>query len=405
MSVRVVITRVAGAQGRPSEMRVMIRTLAVLVAVGAFATPAHAQDTRAETIAAEQQEKAAMLTPWVPGRAEETLVRFKRELLDDPNGFYPTFATVYSGGGLTGGIGYRRYYAPHAFWNVVGSLSVKGYNLLEVSTTAGDLLDGGTSLTVRGGRREATQVDYWGIGNATSTDSLADFEVTQLYVGAIAQTRVGRWGHFGGGVHYEDYSDKSDAITVAPGLGTSPDYVHAQAMAGFDSRTSPGYSRVGAMYGAALHAYVDQNHGGQSFERVDVDLVQHLPMFRETWVLSLHARAQTTLGDDAVPYFLMPSVGGGSSLRAFSSWRFRDLHTLLTSAEWRWFPNLDGLDMALFFDAGKAAAKRDDLNFADMHTDVGFGVRFHGALATPLRIDLAHGSEGWHLNFAGSAAF
>jgi len=29
----------------------------------------------------------------------------------------------------------------------------------------------------------------------------------------------------------------------------------------------------------------------------------------------------------------------------------------------------------------------------------------HGLLSTPLRVDFARGSEGWHLNFAGSAAF
>ena len=40
-----------------------------------------------------------------------------------------------------------------------------------------------------------------------------------------------------------------------------------------------------------------------------------------------------------------------------------------------------------------------------MKTDVGVGVRFHGPLATPLRIDIAHGSEGLNLVFSGAAAF
>ena len=35
----------------------------------------------------------------------------------------------------------------------------------------------------------------------------------------------------------------------------------------------------------------------------------------------------------------------------------------------------------------------------------GVGVRFHGPLATPLRIELANGREGMRLVFAGSAAF
>jgi hypothetical protein len=386
-------------------MRVVVCLSTWVIVIGAFAATARAQETRAEVLAAEQQEKAATLTPWVPGRAEATLLRFKRELIDDPNGFYPSFQTVYSGGGITGGVGYRRYYAPHAFWNVLGSYSVSGYNLLEVSTTATDLLGGNTTLSVRAGRRQATAVDYWGIGNDTSLDGASEFEFIQLYVGAQAQTRVGRWGRIGAGVDYDDYEDKADVPFAAPAFGASPDYVHAQGMAALDTRTSPGYSRVGGLYGVAIHSYLDQNSGANSFERLDVDLVQHLPMFRENWVISLRARAQTTLGEDAVPYLLMPSLGGGHSLRGFSSWRFRDLHTLLTSAEWRWFPNLDSFDMAFFFDAGKVAPTRDELNFADMHTDWGLGGRFHGPFATPLRIDLARGSEGWHLNFTASAAF
>ena len=51
------------------------------------------------------------------------------------------------------------------------------------------------------------------------------------------------------------------------------------------------------------------------------------PMLRENWVLSLRGRLQTTLDDtDVVPYFLLPSLGSGSTLRGYNSWRFRDRH-------------------------------------------------------------------------------
>ena len=382
-----------------------------VLAVSVFAATARAQETRAEIVAAEQKAKAASLTPWEPNKAEATFLKFKRELIDSPDGFYPTFDSVYSGGGFTAGVGYRRYYAPNAFWNAHGSYSVSGYNLFELSTTARGLLGTRSFVTARAGRREATSVDYWGVGNDTPADRIGEFQFTQLYVGANAEGGFARFMRVGGGLEYEDYQDesKTDALTppsgLAPGLGASPDYVHAQAMLAFDSRTSPGYTRSGGLYGVSAHAYMDQNDGTYSFERIDVDLVQHLPVFRDTWVVSLRGRAQTTIGNDTVPYLLIPSIGGGHSLRAYSSWRFRDLHTLLTSAEWRWFPNLDGLDMALFFDAGKVASERSGLNFSDLHTDWGVGARFHGAFATPLRLDLAHGSEGWHLNFTGSAAF
>ena len=153
------------------------------------------------------------------------------------------------------------------------------------------------------------------------------------------------------------------------------------------------------------HAYADRGDT-YSFDRVDAELVQHIPILRETWVLSLRGRLQTTLDDDdAVPFFLLPSLGSGSTLRGYSSWRFRDRHSLLMSAEWRWIPNRSGLDMAIFYDAGKVTPRFDDISLEGLKSDVGIGVRFHTLAATPLRIELARGSEGTRLVFAGDAAF
>ncbi len=63
------------------------------------------------------------------------------------------------------------------------------------------------------------------------------------------------------------------------------------------------------------------------------------------------------------------------------------------------------MDMAIFYDAGKVTPLREDLNFSSLKHNYGIGVRFHAPLATVLRFDVARGSEGWHLVFAGSAAF
>jgi outer membrane protein assembly factor BamA len=134
--------------------------------------------------------------------------------------------------------------------------------------------------------------------------------------------------------------------------------------------------------------------------------VQHVPILREKWILSLRGQVQTTIGDeDIVPYFLLPSLGSGDTLRAYTSWRFRDRHSLLTSAEWRWVVNRMAMDMALFYDAGTVAARRSDLSFSNMESNVGIGVRFHSPVATPLRIELARGREGINIVFSGKAAF
>jgi outer membrane translocation and assembly module TamA len=63
------------------------------------------------------------------------------------------------------------------------------------------------------------------------------------------------------------------------------------------------------------------------------------------------------------------------------------------------------LDMAFFYDAGKVTSRREDLSFDGLKTDFGVGVRFHSPVATPLRIDIAKGSEGVNIVFSGGAAF
>ena len=51
------------------------------------------------------------------------------------------------------------------------------------------------------------------------------------------------------------------------------------------------------------------------------------------------------------------------------------------------------LDLAFFYDAGKVTARRSDLDLDGLKDDFGFGFRFHGPFATPLRIELARSRE------------
>jgi outer membrane protein assembly factor BamA len=146
--------------------------------------------------------------------------------------------------------------------------------------------------------------------------------------------------------------------------------------------------------------------GVEGFSRIDTEIVQHIPILRENWVISLRGLLQTTPSDDdLVPYFLLPSLGSGSTLRGYSSWRFRDRHAVLTSAEFRWIPSRLALDLAFFYDAGRVASRFRGLTLDSLVYDYGVGVRFHGPVSTPLRIEIARGQEGVRLVFAASAAF
>jgi outer membrane protein assembly factor BamA len=387
---------------------------AVIAETAPSARPADDQ-TRFAAIAAEQARKAGESTPDVPSAAERWATAVRRELLTEPSGFYPYFGSVYSGGGVTLGGGYRQFFGDRTHWDVKGLYSGKNYKFLELSTDSWAHSRGRFDAHARFGWRDATQVAYYGLGMTTPSEN-SEFRMKQTYVGGDMQIRPGGFTTFGLGVTYDDYRLESGAGSkpsieemftseTAPGLGDNPDYVHASFSGGIDWRPSAGYARRGGLYQVTYHSYNDLG-ATYSFDRVDGEIVQHLPILRETWVVSLHGLVQTTLDDDdVVPYFLMPSLGSGSTLRAYPSWRFRDRHSLLLSGELRWIPNRTALDMALFYDTGKVASQWDGLSLSGMKSNVGIGVRFHGPFTTPLRVELAHGSEGLHLVFAASAAF
>ena len=138
-----------------------------------------------------------------------------------------------------------------------------------------------------------------------------------------------------------------------PGLGTKTTYLHSQGTVGFDWRTSPGYSRRGGFYGVTLHDYADRDEQF-GFRQIDYEAIQHFPILREAWVISLRGIARTTYSksDQQVPFFMLPYVGGGSTLRGFTSHRFRDQNGLALQAEWRIMVNRF-MDTAFFYDAGK----------------------------------------------------
>lgn len=393
----------------------MWRISLVLLMV-AMAPAADAQTTRAEEIADAQQKKAKALHPYEPSAAERFVTDVQRRFSGAPNGFYPWLDSVYSGGGFTLGAGYRRFYGERTFWDARGLLSLKSYKRAEIATNAIGVGPGRVDLRAVAGWRDATQVSFYGVGNDTPPEALSNFRLQQAYGAAGFRARGPARLVFDFNISYEDYTLESGTgsspsiehvytTETAPGLGDNPAFAHTTWMGGVDWRPSSGYARRGGLYALTYDSYFDPDHT-YTFDRLQADLVQHVPILRENWILSLHGVARTTLDDEqTVPYFLLPALGSGSTLRAYSSWRFRDRHSLLLSGEWRWIVNRTFLDMAFFYDAGKVTGRREDLNFTGLKQNVGLGVRFHGPLTTPLRVDVAHGSEGINLVFSGAAAF
>ena len=397
-----------------------------LAVAGAFfavclAAPAAAQEpetaTRASQIEEARAEKAAAAHPYKPGAAEKYLDYAQNYLTGGQLHWHPFFNSAYAGGGFTMGAGYLQHVGSFNVLDVRGSITPSGYKRIEAAFTAPGLVRRRVNLSLVGGWREATQVGFFGTGTSTSKESRVNYGFKQPYGAAAldlfparrllvlrAGFEASQWEQTPGSGSAPSIETVYTPATLT-GLGATITYLHTQGTVGIDSRPSPGYARRGGFYGVTFHDFADPDNV-YGFKQVDYEAIQHLPLLREAWVLSLRGLVQTTTvkNGEQVPFFMLPANGGGSDLRGFSSWRFRDRNSVLVQAEWRIMVNRY-LDTAVFFDAGKVEAHRSDLNLDGLKTDGGFGIRFHGPLATPLRIDFAKGNEGLSIVFGASAVF
>ena len=390
--------------------------LILLLPLPSFAQ-APTEPTREAVIEGAQAEKLNDLHPYEPGRMEALFNRAEDILVNGVPRWHPFFDNAYYGGGFTLGVGYAHHVSPYSMVDVRGSYTVLGYKLLEAEFTSPRLFHRRGSLSVLGGWREATQAAFYGVGMGTTLQNRTNFDFQEPF----ASTTLTFWPTrrlfmLRGGVELSRWSqrhgegsfpsvDEVYTPTTLPGVGTTTNYVHSQGTVGFDWRTSPGYSRRGGFYGVTLHDYTD--HDQQfGFRQVDYEAIQHFPILREAWVISLRGYAQTsfTKDDQQIPFFLLPYVGSGSTMRGFTSHRFRDQNRIVAQAEWRIMVNRF-IDTAVFYDAGKVTARRADLDFTGLTTDYGFGVRLHGPFDTPLRIDVARSSEGTRLVMSAHAMF
>ena len=361
--------------------------------------------SRQAAIEQEQAAKVSNLHPYNPNKAERIFERVDAIIEGGTLRWHPFFENAFSGGGFTLGVGRAIYVSPYNYIDVRGSYTIKDYKRAEVEFVAPRMFNRRAQLSVIGGWREATQVGFYGFGTNTSQDDRTNYLFQQPYGNAlftifptrkVLMLRGGaeftRWKQEPGDGSFPSVETKYTPETL-PGLGAEVTYLHTQGTVGLDWRTSPGYSRRGAYVGATLHDYNDRDNDF-GFQVAEYEGIAHLPILREAWVLSFHGRVQTAFDKDGqqIPFFMLPALGGGSSLRGYSSVRFRDQNSLLLQAEWRIMVNRY-LDLAFFYDTGKVTARTSDLDLDGLKDDYGVGLRFHGPLATPLRMEFAHSRE------------
>jgi AAA family ATP:ADP antiporter len=382
-----------------SAVRMPRRRLAMVAAVAAIVlsltTQAGAQETREAQLAAERAEKAQNLHPYVPDTLERRILAAERFMTNQPP-VYLFMGSALSGGGPAFGPGVRARYAETGTFNAHAAWSLKNYKAVDAALKLPELSRGRLTVDLRGNWVDAPKVAFYGIGNNVDAER-SDFAYRATTIGAAARVQASRLFAVGGGV---------DSLAVDAGLAGDGTFARGHAFAEIDSRTSPSYTSRGGLYRVEMSDYRQKGGGLQNFRRVDAEVNQFVPLMRENWVLALRALVSTTdtTGANDVPFYLMPDLGGSRSLRGYPTWRFRDRNRLLLTGEYRWTAG-SFVDMALFADAGKVAARTGDLDLSDLKKSYGLGISLHAPKTTLLRLELARGSEGTSLSIAFRPSF
>lgn len=370
-------------------------------------------------MARQQEQKEREARPYQPSKAERIAEQFEEGqwlISPNPRGFYPYFDSVYPGTGFTVGMGYRRYVGYESYLDVHGLYAISNSTLFEVSFLAPNRFGGHVDVGGKAGRRSARGIAYYGLGMSSTEDDVAYTDVAQRFVEGSFYVRPKPWLELGGTAAYENFDERLSSVeprivdvytpVTAPRLGAQPSYLHGKLSGAILWLQSPGYSRRGGLYRFTYHGYEELTPHGGRFGLYRGELVQHIPILRENWVLSLRGRMESIVDRTTeAPYFLLPYLGSGGTLRAYDTGRFRGRHAVLATAEWRWIPSRLGMDMAIFADGGTVAMKASELLLKEAKYNYGIGIRLHSPQVTVIRVEIAHGSDGWRSVFSASPVF
>ena len=362
----------------------------------------------------EQQEKAKKLKPYAPNKAEVLGQEGRGAVPHRQPALAPVLPERLPAAGSRSGRATSRHVGGYNTLDVRGSYTLSGYKRIEAEFLAPRLFDRRGTLSRH---RRLARGDA---GRLLRHRHRQHVERRPRQLRLPAAVRVGApraCGRRGGCCSWPaasstpQWDQRSGAglravgrgglhARDAAGLGAKVTYLHTQGTAAFDWRTSPGYSGSGGYYGVTLHDFADHDDAYR-FRQVDYEAIQHIPLFRDAWVLSLHGRVETTyVADDegcpssccrrsAAARACAASRAGASAIATACCCRPSGACSSTTSSTPR-----SSTTPARSPPAGRTSTSRA------CKTDYGIGFRLHGPLATPLRIELAKSNEGLALVFS-----
>ena len=389
----------------------------MVIALLLISLPSFAQ-TRTEELERQRTEHNAKLAPEQNTKAEEFLRQLKEKKLLERvnygyNGISAKIGGMPTGGGFAVGPQYFRDDLKRGAITVraAAQISTRNYRKLDAEFLLPRLLGGKAEFDVRSTYFDYRSIAYYGNGpDSVKARTNYNLEETSGDVAfRISPIRMLTFGAAGGGLAVnvgpgkDDRYASTDAVFTpaqAPGINNQTNFLRYGAFGQLDYRDDKFGPRQGGVYSVQYTRFEDRDLHLHDFNLVDVDLQQYIGFFNKTHVFALraHTRMTDTRDGQVVPFYLRPVLGGSDDLRGYRPFRFSDNNSFAMTAEYRW-AIFSGLDGAAFADAGKVFARRGQLNFRDLESSVGAGLRFNAHNQTFLRIDVGFSHEGFQVWF------
>ncbi len=326
-------------------------------------------------------------------------------------GIVPVFGGTGEGTGLGGGLTYLAGQERSTQFRM--DLNITTLNYEEATLSFAQAL-GPTKFYLEGSYQWRPRENFYGLGHDTQEGQRTNFALRQTWSGVRYEVVPRNWFQIG-----TDY--KWAWLEALPGTNpavSTPD-VYFPDLPGY--RTQTRLQSVGAYMslngipgeyrlGGAIHLGASYQEGqgrnkALKYYTYEIRLEGRLPIAPGRSAFVGQANLEFNRKDsasDPIPFYLLPHIGGSSTLRGFRLDRFYGTNLFLLSLEYRYrlHPNIQAIP---FFDEGQIFDQSDDLSWLNWHRNYGLAFRYRAGTAkgTVVRLEFGHSSEGFlfHLSF------
>jgi len=350
-------------------------------------------------------------------------------LLFTGDGLHPALGGIVPQSGFAGGLAYnleRTTQQPSIRFggSVEARGSVNGFweagARLDVLSAADKLESRHIHATIDAEHYSLPQLTYFGQGNASSPANESLFGLEQTTAGGhldvplikafvLVAGLAGLWNSQSGASNADHPSiDRKFTAADAPGLDRPTSYLVSGGGLDWFYPLVPRPSGYSSALSTGFRFFADTNGAPYSFRRMDGIWINRYrpPTSFDFGTVSGTIRfvASYTTGNNRMPFYLQPTIGGADinnvdDLESYRDYRFRAPSTLVFQAEYTrtiWGP----LAFLGFYDTGRVAGERSDIEISHMHHSFGAGFAIQFGNSPLMKFYYAwSGGEGSHTTY------